>query len=154
MSATRNNDLTPKQKRGLELVLKTLMKKYNFINGWELIRDWGKWATTFYFNLDVNIYKLSEFYNKPIDEYNKIKIDNGEVIETTSLFSIVRTTNPGEQDRDEELNDAYNEKKNMQNFLNQLYENLPDDMVVVWSSETGREYKCNIDIEDFRLNNK
>jgi len=150
MSATRNNDLTPKQKRGLELVLKTLMKKYNFINGWELIRDWGKWATTFYFNLDVNIYKLSEFYNKPIDEYNKIKIDNGEVIETTSLFSIVRTTNPGEQDRD----DAYNEKKNMQNFLNQLYENLPDDMVVVWSSETGREYKCNIDIEDFRLNNK
>jgi hypothetical protein len=42
----------------------------------------------------------------------------------------------------------------MQNFLNQLYENLPDDMVVVWSSETGREYKCNIDIEDFRLNNK
>jgi len=150
MSATRNNDLTPKQKRGLELVLKTLMKKYNFINGWELIRDWGKWATTFYFNLDVNIYKLSEFYNKPIDEYNKIKIDNGEVIETTSLFSIVRTTNPGEQDRD----DAYNEKKNMQNFLNQLYENLPDDMVVVWSSETGREYKCNIGIEDFRLNNK
>lgn len=155
MSSTRNNNLTPKQKRGLELVLKTLMKKYNFINGWELIRDWGKWATTIYFNLDVNVYKLSEFYNKPINnEYYKTKIDDGEVISSGSLFSIVGTTKPGEIGREEELDYSYNIKKDMGNLSNILYENLPDDMVVVWSGETGGKYKCLIGIEDFNFNNK
>ena len=46
-----NDDLTEKQIRGVDLVVKSAAKKYPFIKGWEFQDGWDRYFAHLYINL-------------------------------------------------------------------------------------------------------
>ena len=152
MSATRDNNLTLKHKRGLELIALSLMKKYKFINGWSLAPDWERWATTIYMNFNVNQDKLDKYYGKTHDQYYDVKFEKGEEVPSSILFALFKNSGFDTPERQSQLDESYNIKRDMEKFLNLLYKNLPEDMIIKWDGETGREFQCEIKIDEFFFN--
>jgi hypothetical protein len=83
----RNNDLTDKQIRGIDLVVKSVSKKYPFILGWEFTETWKKYHYHLYIDLYVDWKLISEFYNEPLRDFytnHPEMVDRG-----ASLFSYI-----------------------------------------------------------------
>ena len=61
------NEPTDKEKKGIDMILKTLHKKYPFIIGWEFTdNNPNKYSTMVGIDIIVDVDKLSEFYQKQI----------------------------------------------------------------------------------------
>ena len=61
------NEPTDKEKKGIDMILKTLHKKYPFIIGWEFTdNNPNRYSTMVGIDIIVDVDKLSEFYQKPI----------------------------------------------------------------------------------------
>lgn len=149
MDATRDNNFTDKQKRGIDLICKSLMKKYTFIYDWEMDEGWEKWATYLYINLYVDIKKLSEFFNLPIHPHYQKLLDSGDKIRSSSILLLPLL--PGEfgsPDREKYSDLSYNTRREMDVTANTLYENFPENMLIKWKGRYG-EYVCNIQIDEF-----
>ena len=100
---SRNNDLTEKQRRGIDLVVKSASKKYPFILGWELFPDWQKYDAHLYLDLYVDWNLISQYYNEPINPYY---VEYPEAIDkTSSLFTYLGSENVN---RDEHFQTGYN----------------------------------------------
>lgn len=141
--ANRNNQFTDKEKRGIELILKSLMKKYNFIYDWRLSPDWESWATHLYIDLYIDPNKLSEYFGIPVDPfYERNYFDEKKPYETSILLSILNIGEFKTPERQKYLDLGFNLKKDMNSFLENIYDHLPDDMIIKWKGETGAQFKC------------
>lgn len=61
------NEPTDKEKKGIDMILKTLHKKYPFIIGWEFTdNDPNKYSTMVGIDIIADVDKVSEFYQKSI----------------------------------------------------------------------------------------
>lgn len=147
-TAKRDNNFTPKQLRGLDLLGKSLMKKYDFIYDFSLASDWEKWHSIIYVDLFVNPEKLSKFMGLPIDEYYQIKLDDGETLKYSLAHTILSAGESGSPERERNFEKSYNLKRDIENFLNKMYENLPDEMKINWVGEYGT-YLCDIKIDNY-----
>jgi hypothetical protein len=72
MDAIRDNNFTPKQIRGIDLVVKSMAKKYPYVKGWKFDEEYDRWSTTLYIDIfvnwkeygEVNGYRFRDYYEK------------------------------------------------------------------------------------------
>jgi len=136
--STRDNNLTEKQIRGVDLVVKSASKKYPFIFGWELHPDWEKYHSQLYIDLYVDWNLISQYYNKPLrpfySERPEIVLDR-----TISLFAYLGSDYSWEDEvnRNEHFITGYNHGVQIKNLLTTLYQALPEEYQLYYTYHHG-----------------
>lgn len=117
---TRDNNFSEKELKGIDLLLKSIKKKYPFIKGWAFSDDYENYVVSLYLDLYIDTDKLLQFYNltiKPsyIDEIRK-------KYKTSYLFTPFESI-----EKDEGFKIIEQIEMNMREF----YELLPKDFQII-----------------------
>jgi len=132
--SSRDNNLTEKQIRGIDLVVKSASKKYPFILGWELFPDWEKYDAHLYIDLYVDWNLISQYYNEPIRPFYA---ERPEIVlgKTSSLFSYLGSEYSWEDSlgRDKHFQTGYNHGVQIKNLIINLYQALPEEYQIYYS---------------------
>jgi len=125
-------EFSKKQLRGITLVVQALSKKYNFIEGWEFISDLHRYEFVLFINLIVNPTKFINYYELKEENINDRLLKNFEVGTLFSLVNFGLTFGTDEQKKiwEEKFNFFYEEKKIMENQIDNFYKMLPEDLQV------------------------
>jgi len=145
---SRNNDLTEKQRRGIDLVVKSAAKKYPFILGWELFPDWQKYDAHLYIDLYVDWNLISQYYNEPIRPYY-VGYPDMMLGKTSSLFSYLGSENVN---RDEHFQTGYNHGVKIRNLFITLYQALPEEYQLYYTHHGGlgdTKSLCSLTVNDY-----
>lgn len=152
MDATRDNDFTNKQLRGIDLTIKSAIKKFPFIKGWQFGYGFEKYNSHLYIDLIVDYEEVLKFYNTeyhPI--YKTYKTPNkGSLILTQSMMNPMSSFDSPEYKKFFEK--SYNETRKITNHIEEVYKNLPDELSVFYKSYYGNEVKlvkCNLSVSEF-----
>lgn len=130
MEMDRNNDLTDKQIRGIDLVVKSISKKYPFILGWEFTETWKKYHYHLYINLYVDWKLISEFYNQPLRDFYinyPEQVGGGASLFSYLDFDKLVTT------QDSFFEKGYNEGMKIKSLMGNLYNGLPEEFQVFFT---------------------
>ena len=117
-------ELTPNETRGVDLIVKSLKKKYNFITGWSPVEDYTKYDNTLFLSLDIDMEKVSDYYGfriRPIIKQFMIDKDDywfGRDISNPTIFLDLPDNN----------DEGYQTKVRMNELSNTLYKQLPEKL--------------------------
>ena len=119
-----DKELTPNEIRGVDLIVKSLKKKYNFIKGWEPVDDYTKYYNTLFIHLLVDYDMVSDYFGMRIRPSIKLHLNNKETEwwgrELYSLTAFL--------DEPEGYTGGYDTKTNMRNLTEHLYKQLPPQL--------------------------
>ena len=117
-------ELTPNQRRGIDLIVKSLKKKYNFITGWNVDDDDMKYDNTLFIGLTIDSEKTSDYYGFRIRPTIKRFLDErddywyGRSISNPTVYLDLPDNN----------DDGYQSKVRMNEMANTLYKQLPEKL--------------------------
>jgi hypothetical protein len=117
-------ELTPNEIRGVDLIVKSLMKKYNFIQGWEPDDEYMKYDNTLFIHLLVDYDKVSDYFGMRIRPSikNLLNMKDPEWW-GRELYSLTAFL-----DEPEGYTGGYDTKTNMRNLTETLYKQLPPQL--------------------------
>ena len=137
-------ELTPNQRRGIDLIVKSLKKKYNFITGWNVDDDDMKYDNTLFIGLTIDSEKTSDYYGFRIRPTIKRFLDEkddywyGRSISNPTVYLDFPDNN----------DDGYQSKVNMNELANTLYKQLPQKLQRTYISGEY-EHLVNLNIFEF-----
>jgi hypothetical protein len=137
-------ELTPNQRRGIDLIVKSLKKKYNFIQGWNVDDDDMKYDNTLFIGLTIDSEKTSDYYGFRIRPTIKRFLDEkddywyGRSISNPTVYLDLPDNN----------DDGYQSKVNMNELSNTLYKQLPHKLQRTYISGEY-EHLVNLNIFEF-----
>lgn len=154
MSATRDNNFTPKQIRGVDLAVKSLSKIYPFIKGWRFDSQYEKWITSLYIDLFVDWKEYGKFYNLEFDEFYLKRYDSiADKLISSAPSAFFNPFERSTEGYDQFLDQSYERMKELKVKLLGLYEMLPEEFIVNYEMEsalTGKFYTpVSIVVDDF-----
>ena len=141
-------ELTPNQRRGIDLIVKSLKKKYNFITGWNVDDDDLRYDNTLFIGLTIDSEKTSDYYGFRIRPTIKRFLDEkddywyGRSVSNPTVYLDLPDNN----------DDGYQSKVNMNELANTLYKQLPQKLQRRYISQTSvgeYEHLVNINIFEF-----
>ena len=132
--------LTKKQYRALDIMIKSLSKRYPFIIGWKPSEDFLKYDTMLNIDFMVDYKKLADFFNADTDNsWKKIIDDEGGSYPTYSLGG------PFNYDKFPHIKDlSYNTSENIERILTDINEELPEDIRITYPYENFRGELVNV----------
>jgi hypothetical protein len=145
----RHPELTPNEIRGLDLIIKSLKKKYNFITGWSPVEDYTKYDNTLFLTLDIDMDKVSDYYGfriRPLIKQFMIDKDEywfGRDISNPTVFL----------DLPDDNDEGYQSKVRMNTLSNTLYNQLPEKLQRTYmfvGTYDQRKFPVVINIHSFR----
>ena len=123
--------LTKKQLRALDLMIKSLSKRYPFIVGWEPSEDFLRYDTMLNIDFKVDYDKLAKFFNAETDEtWKRIIGDEGGSYPTYTLGGLF---NYDDYPHIKDL--SYNTSENIERILSDINEQLPEDIRMTYQYE-------------------
>lgn len=137
-------ELTPNQRRGIDLIVKSLKKKYNFIQGWNVDDDDLRYDNTLFIGLTIDSEKTSDYYGFRIRPTIKRFLDErddywyGRSISNPTVYLDLPDNN----------DDGYQSKVNMNELANTLYKQLPQKLQRTYISG-DYEHLVNLNIFEF-----
>lgn len=137
-------ELTPNQRRGIDLIVKSLKKKYNFITGWNVDDDDLRYDNTLFIGLTIDSEKTSDYYGFRIRPTIKRFLDErddywyGRSISNPTVYLDLPDNN----------DDGYQSKVNMNELANTLYKQLPQKLQRTYISGEY-EHLVNLNIFEF-----
>jgi len=137
-------ELTPNQRRGIDLIVKSLKKKYNFIQGWNVDDDDLKYDNTLFIGLTIDSEKTSDYYGFRIRPTIKRFLDErddywyGRSISNPTVYLDLPDNN----------DDGYQSKVRMNEMANTLYKQLPEKLQRRYISG-DYEHLVNLNIFEF-----
>ena len=150
----RDNDFTQSQLRGIELVVKSISKRYPFIEGWRFEKDWEKWLTGVYIDIKVDWNKVFKFYNTKVSPKweNYLRLDKEGY--SSSLLLTFTDLNPLSEDptlHNEFFEYNFNTTLKLRNLASSLYENLPEELSIFYGYDDNPNYKvrCRLNVTSF-----
>jgi hypothetical protein len=126
--------------KGVNIALKMLSKKYDFIDGWELADPADKYKYTVFINLFVSLEKVKKYYGIDIsDSYKRISdhIYNTEYSKAYPFSAL---------DYEKVLEDPYKINKKLTSTFEEIYDDLPDHLKMERTDE-NRSY----DVKDVKI---
>jgi len=117
-------ELTPNEIRGVDLIVKSLKKKYKFIQGWEPVDDYTKYPNTLFIHLLIDYDMVSDYFGIRIRPSIKLQLNDkdpewwGREIYSLTAFL----------EEPEGYNAGYDIKKQMNRLIETLYKQLPPQL--------------------------
>lgn len=131
--------LTKKQERALDKMIKAIMRKYPFITGWKPSKDFLAYDTMLNIDFIVDIDKLGEFFNTELNPYYRRVIDSDGPYEVYSLGS------PFDYDTNPHIKDlSYNTSTKIEELLTNMNEELPEGFSITYPYENFRGETVNV----------
>jgi len=124
---TEDSDINSK---GIDIAVKLLKKSYPYVIGWQLNREDN---FTIYLDIICDIEKLKEFYNSDLKTYyfrHEDELYNEKLSYAPSLLKISETMVSGQK---------HGEYIEMKQELNEIYEMLPDYLIIKDKYEDPKE---------------
>ena len=119
-----NNELTPNEIRGVDLVVKALTKKYKFILGWEPDKKYREYDNTLFIHLKINYNMVSDYFGIRIKPSIKARLNDKDYDWWgRDLYSLTAFL-----DEPEGYDGGYDVKKQMSNLAKELYNRLPPQL--------------------------
>lgn len=153
----RNNNFTPKQIRGIELTVKSVSKKFPFIEGWKFAPDFEKYDAHLYIDLIIDYEDFAKFYNSEI--HPKYKNKTFDILPKVSIPFSFLSTNPfahwDSQEWKDFFEDSYSKNQKIKNMIFETYESLPDEFCIFYPIkkyypyEGVTEIKCHLSVNDY-----
>ena len=151
--AERDNKFTEKQIRGIDLIVKSVKKKYPFIRGWEFNKDFEKYVVHLYINLIVDFDEVAKFYK---DDIHLVYKDRRIPLISSLLLTFLESNNFLGFDnpkRQEFFEYNYNETKKLTNLVSQLYKTLPEEFLIYYNYESWngeiKKYEVDLSVSEF-----
>ena len=117
-------ELTPNETRGIDLIVKSLKKKYDFITGWDVEDDYMKYDNTLFIKLTIDSEKVSDYFGFRIRPTIKRLMN-----EKDDYWYGKSISNPTVYLDLPEGNDyGYKSKVHMNELANILYKQLPQQL--------------------------
>jgi hypothetical protein len=123
---TTPKDITPMKRRGIDMAVKGLKKTYPFVIGYE--DDSGdQYDASHYIDLIIDLQKLSEYMNVPVNPYWVNFASQPEYRRIYSLWSYLKFPNEEEYDKNIANHPGYQLGKDVMYLLESIYEYIPED---------------------------
>jgi len=119
--------LTKKQERALDKMIKVIMRKYPFITGWNASEDFLKWDTMVNIDIMVDYDKLCKFFDAEPSKYWLKHIDKEGSLESYSLGG---PFNYDDYPHIKEL--SFDTSKKIEDILNSMNQELPEDFQITY----------------------
>ena len=131
--------LTKKQERALDKMIKAVMRRFPFITGWKPSDDFLDYNTMANITFMADLDKLSEFFNaKPEPYYRRVINDEGNV-DVYSLGS------PFDYDTYPHIKDlSFDTSRKIENLLNNMNQELPEGFQITYPYENFRGEIANV----------
>jgi hypothetical protein len=147
--------ITEEKIKGINMTIKGLSKKFPFIKGWEFISNYEKYTSNLYINLYVDFKEAAKFYNKEFNSYHEKEYnEKPETLKTSTLSVYIGNEKPNYRTKEwDDMIEYYsNEKRKINDNLNNLYQRLPEEFQVNWSTDLYPDsyYTIRIVIDDFK----
>jgi hypothetical protein len=131
--------LTKKQLRALDMMIKSISKRYPFIIGWEPSEDFLLYDTMLNIDFKVDYDKLAKFFNADPDETWK------RIIENEGPYPMYSLGGPFDYDKYPHIKDlSFKTTESMERILTTINEELPDDMKITYPYENFRGELVNV----------
>ena len=119
------DELTPKEIKGLDIVVKGATKKYPFIKGWELHPDYRTYKGVLFVTLKLNPFTFGEWYGCEVTDFWKRDLIEGGYYSDKMYYSLGTYLDDKCVDGDE----VYKIKTEISEKLNSLYNMLPKQYI-------------------------
>jgi hypothetical protein len=127
-------ELTPNEIRGVDLIIKSLMKKYKFIQGWKPDDEYMKYDNTLFINLLIDYDKVSDYFGMVIRPLiKKLLNDKDPEWWGREVYSLTAFL-----DEPEGYTGGYDTKKQMNDLSYYLYKQLPPQLQRTYIFESFR----------------
>ena len=132
--------LTKKQLRALDMMIKSISKRYPFIIGWEPSEDFLQYDTMLNIDFKVDYDKLAKFFNTETDEtWKRIIQDEGGSYPSYSLGG------PFDYDKYPHIKDlSFKTTESIERILTTINQELPEDMTITYQYENFRGELVNL----------
>ena len=155
MNTIRDNNFTPKQIRGIDLLIKSISKIYPFVKGWKFDEDYENWATMLYIDLFIDWKKYGEFYGYKMKKYYEDRYDE--------IYDRLRSSSPqafftdslDDSEKSEDFFEVgYGNNQKFKMTLHELYGMLPEEFIIKYRMGLlgmfdSREIPVSITVDDF-----
>lgn len=128
--------LSPKQILGIDLVVKSISKKYPYVVGWKKSDVFDKYQSQMFIDLLVDMTKISNYFDRPIKTYWVEDLEVGRTDYNSGVFFLSDSA-----DLDEI---AVENRKWIEKRINETYKSLPKEFQV-WVTWTAPSYMLNPD---------
>jgi hypothetical protein len=131
--------LTKKQLRALDMMIKSISKRYPLIIGWKPSEDFLKYDTMLNIDFKVDYDKLVKFFKTEPEPYYRRVIDSDGPYEVYSLGS------PFDYDKNPHINViSYDTTEKIERLLNNMNEELPEGFQITYPYENFRGEIVNV----------
>lgn len=131
--------LTKKQLRALDMMIKSLSKRYPFIIGWKPSEDFLLYDTMLNIDFKVDYDKLAKFFNADTDDTWK------RIIENEGPYPMYSLGGPFNYDDYPHIKDlSYDTSENIERILTDINEQLPDDIRITYEFLNFRNEFVNV----------
>ena len=143
--------LNDKQMRGIDMVIKAIMKKYKFIKGWELYPDHEKYDSVIFINVIMDYQEFADTY-KYYTEPNRYTFKRTAGNPATYMGRDKKDYDSMYYDKDKSV---YEEvkliKEDIESSAKELYYNLPEEFQSTYATEMypDEQYPRSIMITEF-----
>lgn len=119
--------LTKKQERALDKMIKAIMRKFPFITGWKPSNDFLNYETMLNIDFIVDVDKLGEFFKTEPEPYYRRVIDRDGPYEVYSLGS------PFYYDKNPHIKDlSYDTTEKIERLLTDMNQELPEGFQITY----------------------
>ena len=143
--------INDKQMRGIDMVIKAIMKKYKFLKGWELYPDHEQYDAVLFINVIMDYQEFADTY-KYYTEPNRYTFKRTAGNPATYMGRDKKDYHSMYHEKDKSL---YNEvkliKEDIENTTKELYYNLPEEFHSTFSTNDypDRKHPRSIMITEF-----
>ena len=131
--------LTKKQLRALDMMIKSISKRYPFIIGWKPSEDFLQYDTMLNIDFKVDYDKLAKFFNAETDDSWK------RIIENEGPYPMYSLGGPFDYDKFPHIKDlSFDTSENIERILTTINQELPDDMKITYQYENFRGELVNL----------
>lgn len=127
MEEMKRYPMTEIQIKGVNMVIKAIMKRYDFIKGWELTQDYEKYENILFIDLIMDYQEFADKYNY---YFKRLKFSR------VKSYGIVPYIERSEDVTDSDLETHVKQiRKDIEESINILYDSLPNEYKVFWRLE-------------------
>ena len=139
MTEETPKDITPIKRKGIEMAVKGLRKKFPFIKGYEDDDSVDKYESAHYIDLIIDLNKLSDYMDVPVNPFWKVHASDPQYRKIYAIWSYLKFHEEDEYKYDKNISThpGYVLGEEIKSTLNTMYDYLPEEYKLYYTSSTS-----------------